>query len=570
MRDLTARLKEIWESTSQTNRILLAACVLGVVLVGGGFMFWAGSPEYTVLVQNPSPGDLQGILNHLRDKKVEYRVSSDGKSIEVPAAKRPELQMSLAAMGLMNSGTPGAEMLRQTSTFSTKRMEDESLRRALQADVEASIQTLGPVQSANVKFAPGDDSPFVSEKRAPSAAVLVHLRTGQTLDKSNIRSIVTLVAHSYPGLDDKGISVVDGEGNLLWDGAQHRSDLPGTEDRQAQERAFKESLGRELQAMIARVVGPNKSAVVVRTVLNLDSRKQDSRVVEAGAPKRKETRNEKFSGGAAVAAARNASPGLAGNAAGAPAGVPVYQGTDPAAGGNGGTYTNENGVSEMDNGFTVTSTQSAPGEVKNLSVAVMLDKSVTPETVAAIRRNIETVAKTYLPDPAAVPLVSVESVEFDKTAQQAEAKAAEAAAAADRTNRMLGFGVPVALMLAMLLILAKNLRKAFPTELPALAGGPKAALAGAGSAGSVAALAPGVGGNLDISVGEDSIIGQPVGEALQKHAGPIPVELDDDDPRTFEVIQEAFDANLESITHLASSKPEIVAALVRSWIAEGK
>jgi flagellar biosynthesis/type III secretory pathway M-ring protein FliF/YscJ len=34
------------------------------------------------------------------------------------------------------------------------------------------------------------------------------------------------------------------------------------------------------------------------------------------------------------------------------------------------------------------------------------------------------------------------------------------------------------------------------------------------------------------------------------------------------MIEEAFDANLESILHLSKSKPETVAALIKSWIAE--
>jgi len=559
MRDGLNRLREIWVHTSRTNQILAAASVLAALVVGIGFVYWASTPDYVPLVTNTSPADSAAIVSHLKEKRVLFRLSADGNTIEVPASQRAELRMTLAGAGLLNSGSLGYELLSKAPFGQTQAMEQQTIKRAMEGEMENSIKSLQPVGSASVKFTAGEDSPFVSEKKEPSASVLVHLKPGQELSKDNIRAIVNLVAHAYPGLTAKNVSVVDGDANVLWDGAQQAANTVGTAERYAQEREFRESLVREFQSMIKTAVGPNKSAVTVRAVLDFDNRREERHEVTAGAPRVKEVIGEKYSGPGTANAARPP-VGLAANAGGAP-GAPtdpsVYQAPD--AGSKGGSYTSERTSTTQDNTIVDTHTIKAPGDVKSLSVAVLLDETVPAKTVEGIKRSIETIARTYLPDSTGQPLVSVETLAFDKTALEMDRKAADAAAASERLNRLLGYGVPLGLMLLMLFILARSLRRPLPKDLLPLPAGAQPALAAA-SAG---------GGGLDMRIGDESASDQdtPVGEEgyEAKIVGLPPRE---DQTHTFELIAENFDANLESIQHLARSKPEVVAMLIKSWMSE--
>jgi len=134
----------------------------------------------------------------------------------------------------------------------------------------------------------------------------------------------------------------------------------------------------------------------------------------------------------------------------------------------------------------------------------------------------------------------------------------------ERTLRVSAIGlflagiVPV-LMLLMLFILAKALKRPAPAGALALAGanGMTPALAGMGADG---------GSGLNVLVGDDALNGVSVEQALNGGTGkiiPMGSELED---HTFGVIAEQFDENLESILHLAKSKPETVALLVKSWM----
>jgi flagellar M-ring protein FliF len=566
MQDLFARLRELWNAASTANRTLLVGTIAAALCVGIGFTVWASRPEYVQLVQDPAPSEMTQILAYLKDNKVEYQIGS-GNTIYVPESKKNELRMKLTGLGLLRTGNLGYGLLDKMPLTATKEQERITILRATEGELENTIQTISQVASAKVKIAEEQKSGFVTDDATVSASVLVQVKPGCSLDKQNVRAIVSLVSRAKAGLSDKGVSVVDGEGNLLWDGSQLASNGASGDDRLERERAFKESLSRDIQTnIVQKVAGANKSAVVVRAVLNLDQQQKSTTEYTKGVPSGVESSDEKYVGGSNGADSTGPAggpPGMASNGGGA-AEPPVYAGNKNN--GTGKTMTSSKSVTPMQNNETKTQTTITPGEVKNLSIAILLDKEVDPTAVTAIKNQAEILARTYLPEGTTAPLVSVEQVPFDKSGLEADKKAAEAGAAAERMAKLMGYGVPIALMLAMLFILARSLKRTPITNLVALPGQqPMLAMAGAG----------GAGGGLDLAIGGGVESRDPTGmsveEALERERrGPMAVLPDDIDEHQYQIIQEAFDADLASIGHLAQEKPEIIAVLIRTWLAEDK
>ncbi len=554
MDTLWSKIRSLWDNMSRGNQILLAALATGTLIAAIGFIYWASSPDYVSLVSNPSPQDSAAIIAQLKDRKVLYRISPDGTTIEVPASQRAELRMSLAAAGLLNSGSLGYAALDKAPFGQTQAMEQQTIKRALEGEMENSIQSLEPVASARVKFAPGDDSMFVSpDRREPSASVLVHLKPGQELTRNNVRAIVNLVARAYTGLTPRNVSVVDGDGNLLWDGTQEDGPTVGLEERQVEERAYTDALRRQIQAKLNQVLGPNKSTVTVRADLDFDSKTEKRTEILPGVPVTQETSEQSLKG-AGPALPPRMPVGLAANATPpGPVNPPTYA---AGAATSPGYYTQTQTTKTMANGKSETEIVKAPGSVNSLAVAILLDESVPDETVRAITQDVSTMIGADPANPASNRHVSVQKVPFDRTAQEAERKAAQQAAQAEWINKLIGYGVPALIILVILFILSRGLKRITSATLPALAGGARPALAAAGA-----------GGSLDVTVGspteeaqtlegenaqEPRVLGLPTGEQVH----------------TFEVISEAFDADLESIRHLAEHRPEVVAMLIKSWMAE--
>src|SRR5437016_3774275 len=124
-----SRLREIWENTSRPNQVLLVSLVAGALAAAVVFVYWAGTPDYQVLIFNASPTDSGAILERLKNQKVPYKVH-DG-TIEVPASMKDELRIELAGAGLLNSGTLGYSLLDKAPFGQTQAMEQQNIKRAL-------------------------------------------------------------------------------------------------------------------------------------------------------------------------------------------------------------------------------------------------------------------------------------------------------------------------------------------------------------------------------------------------------------------------------------------------------
>lgn len=542
------RVRTWWEGLSRNNQIILVVSTLGVLVAMVGFINWASTPEYTLLASGLSPEDASAITDKLREQNVPFRLTQGGTSIEVPLQKRDELRMRLASEGLPRQGSiiPGYELLDKAGSFMTPPQEAQMLLRAREGEVSKSIMTLEQVASATVRYAAEQNSPFVSEQKPPSASVIVTLKPGMTLSKENVRAIVRLTQMPYTGLNEKNISVVDSAGNMLWDGP--RTDEGQGDENLEKQKAFAREKRAELQAFLDSMLGRGKSVVLVNAELNFDRQTEESVLPETGVAATKTVSTETMTGAGSI----TAPPAGATANVNAPSGIPTYQVNNQDANGE---YRREETTTSYQVGQTKRVTTRAPMRVEKLTVSAMIDSSLKgadgqPVDLAAIKKMLETYVGVTANDPTRV--VTVEQFPFDRSAEIEAEKIAAQARRSEVLSRIFSIAIPLALMLVCFLLLARALKRAVPTPAGQLA------LAGGG------ALPPGtyaLEGNLPSQTAEGETGGAEGSGATGLPAG-------SSTPRTFDVIEEAFDAHLESILHLARSKPEMVAALLKTWVSD--
>lgn len=593
MQNALNRLRDVWLNTSRANQTLLIAIVGIAALVGIGFVYWASTPDYQTLVSNASAASAGKITAMLDQQKVNYKIVNEG-TIQVPAAEAAKLRMKLAQDGLLESGSGGDAILDSTNIMMTDAVEKEKIRRAHEGEMEKSIRTLEPVSEARVHLATGSQDAFVDpDKKEASASIIVHLKPGHELSKENVNAIVSLVQSGYQNLSRKNINLVTGEGHLLFNGAEMSSGTSSSEERQSQERQAATDLTALIRAQLMPL-GQDRFQVAVRVKLNLDRENTSKRTPLPGVKVSTTNAEETLSGeklsvnrptpglGSNVNGGPNAPttpvPGVA-NAGGANNGPNTYE---ARTGGDGqpGKYSNSTTSSTIQPGEEVTNVVKSPGETKQVSVSVLLDADkVTLEQAAVVKQQVQNIVNGEVASSANPPNVVVDRFKFDNSAALKEKQDQEVAAAAERTNRIVGYAVPFGLMVMMLVILARSLRRHGPRAGQlALAGGGMGSMGGIPGMGNMGGMQPALagaaygsgytgGGGLNMLVGDEVIQGMSVEEALDAEGRIIPISKGDN-IHTYEVISEQFDSNLESILHLARSKPEMVARLVKSWIVE--
>jgi flagellar M-ring protein FliF len=202
------------------TRILVSGAVgvvaLVALLVAMAFMVKGGS-DHKVLFANLSEKDGAAVIAKLDQMGVDYKFAEGGGTILVPAARVYELRMKLSAAGVNKGTISGYELLDGNTGFGqTDGQQRVQLKRALEGELTRTIQSLASVQAARVMLSIPQQSGFFREQQKPTASVTVQLHPGRTLEREQIAGIVHLVASSVPELNNKAVSVLDGNGALLW------------------------------------------------------------------------------------------------------------------------------------------------------------------------------------------------------------------------------------------------------------------------------------------------------------------------------------------------------------------
>lgn len=557
MQNFWSRIVEGWVNAPRALKVGIAGGAIGFAALLMFLFMWAGAPQYELLYSDLSPADSAVVMDYLKQKNIPARTQAGGTIIEVPKELKDQARLELASQGLPKSGAPGYTRLDKSTFGMTQTMEQNTLRIALEEELQNTIQHLEPVHSARVHLTPGNASPFADSKVETSASIVLDLKSDASLSRDQVRGIVHLVSRSVEGLKPDNISVMDDNARPLWSGQDQQelsSDMVRL--RRDAERAYAEDLRRNLQSELDRVLGPNKSSVVVRAELNLDKEEVQAQKVEPVDPNRPPVISETLS-----MEQLKGNEGAAGGAAGIASNrseTPIYpSGTTNPAGP--GEYTRDDRVRNYEVSKQITHSTRAPGRVEKLTVGVLIDKETPQETVRSLQQWIET-AIAVEPN-SATRQVTVQRVEFDQSlSQQAEQERNQLAQA--KKWELLWRLIPVFLLIAvaffMARVIGKQLRRAALQTAPlSIAAGGEGALAGL----------PG----LDVSVGDEGtaqspdltlVLSESGGAASPNRALSLRQSL----PSDVAAIEEQVEPELLQIVQFANQKPEKVASIIRTWI----
>jgi flagellar M-ring protein FliF len=304
----------------------------------------------------------------------------------------------------------GFEIFDKTSWGETEFDEKVNYQRALEGELERTIQGLRNVESARVHLVLPAESVFLDRQRTAKASVILKLRRGGLQPEAQ-QTIARLVAGAVDGLSENNVAVMDADTNRPLDGA--RGEGPG---------GLGEHLTQRLLATLAPVVG----AEHVRASVNVEYD-----------PSTTEESQERYDPASTVTLAMQKSEERIGSGTGV-GGVPGTSSNVPGAkpdsangdlgGGNQNTKTESAtyGVNK-----TVRRTSEPAGRLKRITAALLVDdqvetKSEGGKTVTARKKwspeelkQVQELAQAALgTDTARGDLVTVENISFDVPAPQ--------------------------------------------------------------------------------------------------------------------------------------------------------
>jgi flagellar M-ring protein FliF len=252
-----------------------------------------------------------------------------------------------------------------------------------------SIEEIDAVAEARVHLAMPEHSVFVRDQASPSASVIVKLQPGRALSDAQVRSIVNLVASSVPGMKPDDVTVVDQMGALLTKGDGSASATQAGNERIAFESRVEDKYRQQLVQLLTPLVGAGNFSTEVQAEVNLDETQAASESYKDGALRAEQgswttaSKDGQAAGGIPGMLSNTPPPASTVTAPGQQQQTPAANGTAPAAGAQATTApalgpmpdsmkASDNYSRDYALGKQVSVTREAPGEIKRLSVAVLL------------------------------------------------------------------------------------------------------------------------------------------------------------------------------------------------------
>jgi flagellar M-ring protein FliF len=181
-------------------------------LVGG--LFWYGlRTDWRTLYAGLDPDDARQVGLTLTQAQIPFDVADSGTTLRVPAAQLDKARLATAAKGAVKSGRMGFELFDKPNWVGSEFDEQVNFQRALEGELERTVESLADVESARVHLVLAHDSLFRDQERPAKASVVMKLRHGSLAD-GEPDSIRNLVSSAVDGLAPDHVMLVDAAGHL--------------------------------------------------------------------------------------------------------------------------------------------------------------------------------------------------------------------------------------------------------------------------------------------------------------------------------------------------------------------
>jgi len=351
---------------------VMGAIIIGLLMFFVFISLRITSPEMKLLYADLSTTDSGAIAAKLEETNIPYEISGDGARIFAPSNEIGRARMLLAEAGLPNGGSMGYKIFDEQSGFGTTNfVQNINQIRALEGELAKTIISLSSIKSARVHIVLPQRELFSRETRNSSASVFLGIRQGGSVERQEVLAVQSLVASAVPNLKASNVSIIDSNGNLLAKGGDEGSDIMSLKAEDLR-RSYENRLTQKIEDQVSRVVGHGKVTAIVTAEMNFDQINMSEELYdpEGQVLRSSQTSQEDSTERESVAdqvTVGNNLPGVGGD---------LLTDNQPSA--------QSNRVEEITNyeiSKTIRSTQRNAGDIKKLSISVLIDGKYITQTI---------------------------------------------------------------------------------------------------------------------------------------------------------------------------------------------
>jgi flagellar M-ring protein FliF len=282
MRDLFIRIGLLLQNYTLAQRFIFVFA--GVTMLSSmiAILFWANSTEYVSLYSDLSPTEANRIVEELKTDGIDYEISSTGTSISVPDDQVNSLRLRFNRVEYGDQ-IDGFNVFDKSNIGMTTFMQKVNLQRALEGELTKTINQMQEVKQSRVHLVIPEKRLFEDDESG-SASVVLYMESNTYLSKKQTRGIAVLIANSVDGIEMESVSIIDAEGNVLFEEkVEEKDQIAGSNEWEVKENV-ESKMKEKVQVMLDQLLGEGNSSVQVAVEINFDQTERTSEIYDSENP----------------------------------------------------------------------------------------------------------------------------------------------------------------------------------------------------------------------------------------------------------------------------------------------
>ncbi|OAI52134.1 hypothetical protein AYO47_01310 [Planctomyces sp. SCGC AG-212-M04] len=367
----------MWRGWTTAQKLSIAGaavlCVVAVVGVGA----WSMQSQYVPVASDLSPATAAEIVSALDAAGIQSQLNFSGSAVLVP--KQDLSRARLASGKLLDLNSNPQEDL-NGSVWADPSLNHVRLLRQQEQRLAHSIERFEFVRAATVHISKPEPSPFLRDRQAPTASVVIELKGTNAIARQDAVAIVSLVAHAVEGMDPDQVTVMDTQGHLL----SAREPVDGDVAAQLEyRRRLEADLAIKAETLLAQMLGAGKAVVRVTADLDFNERQIERKTYD---PDGKVKVSEKIESESSPSVTKTVAAGPPGS----PSNVTPAIANTSSSSGSGGK--SERSETTYANAETLERNREVPGRLVRLTVAAVVqlsDPTADPKTTASAAPTVD-------------------------------------------------------------------------------------------------------------------------------------------------------------------------------------
>ena len=257
-----------FQEQTKPRQLTLAGAVLFIVSLTIFLSIWVMSPSYGVLFNHLDSQDANQILTQLEQANIAYQVRNQGRDILIDRQFIDKTRIKLMGSGMQFTHSVGFELFDKTDFGMTDFSQKINYQRALQGELERTINSLDEIKQARVHLVIPESLLFQQPDNLPRAAVKLHLN--KLLTPLQVKSIQQLITASVANLPASNVVIVDQNGNGLM-----ANDDDASVGHFAAKKTVEHYLSEKVMQMLNRIFTHEEVMVKIDATLNYDELKRE-------------------------------------------------------------------------------------------------------------------------------------------------------------------------------------------------------------------------------------------------------------------------------------------------------